>query len=73
MSKSIAQWAKDLVINDNVKIVIQLIPDGNNPNADPTSGWVVWSGYRRFNEQSSSTLLIGQGLLPVTKQSVLNH
>jgi len=43
-SKSIAQWAKDLAVNDNVKIMIQLRPDANNPNADQASGWVVWSG-----------------------------
>jgi len=42
-SKSIAQWPKDLAVSDNVKILIQLRPDGNNPNADLTSGWVVWS------------------------------
>ncbi len=43
-SKSIAQWAKDLVNEDNVKITILLMPDTDNPNADPTSGWIVWSG-----------------------------
>ena len=44
MAKSISQWAKDLVNEDNVKITILLIPDVDNPNAEALSGWVVYSG-----------------------------
>jgi hypothetical protein len=44
VAKSIAQWAKDLVNEDNVKVCIIIRPDTDNPNADPTSGWVIASG-----------------------------
>ncbi len=46
VAKSIAQWAKDLVNEDNVKITIILIPDASNPNCiwNATSGWTVFSG-----------------------------
>ncbi len=46
VAKSIAQWAKDLVNEDNVKVCIVLMPDASNPNAlaDAVSGWVVFSG-----------------------------
>ena len=46
VAKSISQWAKDLVNEDNVKVCIVLIPDISNPTAlaDAVSGWVVYSG-----------------------------
>lgn len=46
VAKSIAQWASDLVNEDNVKIVIMLVPDASNPNCvfDAVSGWLVYSG-----------------------------
>jgi hypothetical protein len=44
MGKSIAQWAKQLINEDNVKIVIQLITDNNNHNAAYNGDWIVYSG-----------------------------
>jgi len=46
VAKSIAQWAKDLVNEDNVKLCILLTPDASNPTAiaDAVSGWIVYSG-----------------------------
>ena len=43
-AKSIAQWASSLVNEDNVKICVLLIPDADNTDANPSSGWVVYSG-----------------------------
>jgi hypothetical protein len=42
--KTIAQWASSLVNEANVKVCVILIPDTSNPNADPTSGWIIYSG-----------------------------
>ena len=44
VAKSIAQWASSLVNEANVKIVVILVPDTDNPNAEPTSGWIIYSG-----------------------------
>jgi len=44
VSKSIAVWAKDLSVNDNVKTTIILIPDDDNDSCSAVSGWIVWSG-----------------------------
>lgn len=41
---TIAQWAKSLVNEDNVKITIILVPAGDNPTCDPRGNWVVYSG-----------------------------
>ena len=46
VAKSIAQWTKDLVNEDNVKVCIIIIPDASNPDAEAgaVSGWIVYSG-----------------------------
>ena len=44
VSRSIAVWAKDLSVNDNVKTSIILVPDEDNASASAVSGWTVWSG-----------------------------
>ena len=44
VTKSIAVWAKDLSVNDNVKTTIILVPDEDNASASAVSGWTVWSG-----------------------------
>ena len=44
ISRSIAVWAKDLSVNDNVKTTIILVPDDDNHSCSSISGWVVWSG-----------------------------
>jgi hypothetical protein len=44
VSKSIAQWASDLVNEDNVKVCIILVPDSSNVNAEALSGWIIYSG-----------------------------
>lgn len=43
-SKSIAQWAKDLVNEGNVKITVILVPDVTNPTCTASGLWVVYSG-----------------------------
>ncbi len=41
---NIAEWVKNLAIEDNIKVVILLQPDVSNPTCDPNGDWVVVSG-----------------------------
>ena len=42
MTKNIAQWARELVNEDNVKLCIVVVPAVTNLSAVATSGWVIY-------------------------------
>jgi len=44
MGRNISQWAKELINEENVKIVIQITPDATNPSASAAGDWVIYSG-----------------------------